>query len=276
MYLRSVAFIFVSLFGASFCRLHHVVKNSDAEDVPTCGRHDIKKCNEGSDYLKMKETIMNAPIVEGKGELLEPDPIEVETAVKALHDLVRYMKHTCKNCLEEKTKKEFCDRKNMIYQGLFDWHSDTSNDNAEPYCPTQSFVCGKEHFDRCNGDDLEQLKKALLESPREGGEVAFDRMHQLMRYFSYGCKSCVKHANAKHLCELRKPILEGIVDYDNSKYVDSTKKFCEDLYSPNLSAPYPKCADVHKDCASWASTGKCLKNPEYMKHQCLMSCGACE
>jgi hypothetical protein len=33
------------------------------------------------------------------------------------------------------------------------------------------------------------------------------------------------------------------------------------------------CADHHKDCPAWATSGECEKNPEWMRTSCAQSCG---
>merc|ERR1712226_358125 len=41
------------------------------------------------------------------------------------------------------------------------------------------------------------------------------------------------------------------------------------------SPPVPSCDDASTNCASWAASGECTKNPSYMNVNCKKSCGQC-
>merc|ERR1719189_2681555 len=73
-----------------------------------------------------------------------------------------------------------------------------------------------------------------------------------------------------------------------------TKEMCSDSTSPNTcgggqptptsaptptqaptQAPTPGCSDENQNCESWAASGQCEANPNYMLVNCRKSCGVC-
>lgn len=230
------AVICVSMFGGSSGRLSDDVV-TDFEEVPTCGTVPKKNCNEGAAYEAMRTQLISAPIVEG----FEISDRDVMMALMSLNNLVRYFKETCKNCVEQKVKDELCAFKDPIYQGIFDWVADTMKDSVEGYCPPEHFVCGKRHYDKCNSSLLNRMDDMLVGASKTGGEEAFNSIHELGRFFTYRCKSCIEPVNARKLCEDRKPVVAGIIGYDNDKYHDPTEIFCDQFAKATKSTKPDVC-----------------------------------
>lgn len=51
---------------------------------------------------------------------------------------------------------------------------------------------------------------------------------------------------------------------------------CEACSYQSLIREALACEDTNENCAQWASTGECEKNPRYMLQSCTVSCGSCE
>jgi hypothetical protein len=238
MYFQPVALLSLSLFGASSGRLHDIV--TDFEDVATCGAKKKQFCNEGPFFQKIKKKLIDAPVVEG----FYVDADETEAAQGAINDLIFYFQKKCKNCVEEEAKDELCALKDPIYQGIFDWVSDTMKDTVATYCPPEDFVCGKKHYDHCNGDLYSKMTAQLKSTPKNGGVAAPEALNELNGFFTHVCKSCVDHGNAKALCDSTKAITAGIINNDDREYEDPTTKFCGELFGTppkqDLPSPLPK------------------------------------
>lgn len=234
MNLRIATVICISLFGPSSAKLgtSQFDDVTGFEDIPTCGSKKKKYCNTGPFFGKMKKTLVEAPVVYG----FYVDQAETAEAQDAINQLIFYFQKKCKNCVEEAAKDELCALKDPIYQAIFDWVSDTMKDNVETYCPPEDFVCGKKHYEHCNGDLLEEQKKYLGMTPKNGGTAAPAALNALNAFFINTCKSCVDHHNGKELCELRKPIVTGIINANDREYEDPTAKFCAEISADANSA----------------------------------------
>merc|ERR1712013_162828 len=200
-------------------------ETEEFEDVPTCGRKKKEFCNSGPFYKNMYSILDKAPVVEGFYVSEE----ETADAQKAINSLIFYFQKKCKNCVEEKAKDTLCAKKDPIYQGIFDWVSDTMKDTVATYCPPEDFVCGAKHHEHCNGDLLADKKKYLGMTPKNGGTAAPEALNELNGFFTHVCKSCIDHDNGKALCALAKPIVAGIINNDDREYEDPTAKFCNEI-----------------------------------------------
>jgi hypothetical protein len=244
MYFKAVALLSLSLLGASSGKEYDVV--TDFEDVPTCGKKKKDYCNTGPFYEKMKNELIAAPVVEG----FYVEPEETEKAQGAINSLIFYFQKKCKNCVEEEAKDELCALKDPIYQGIFDWVSDTMKDSVATYCPPEDFVCGKKHYELCNGDLYSKMSANLKSTPKNGGTAAPEALNELNGFFTHVCKSCVDHGNAKALCDSTKVIVSGIINNDDREYEDPTAKFCGELAgtpaTPAKPAPKPAPAPAPK------------------------------
>jgi len=234
MYFKAVALLTLSFLEASSARLNDNV--ADFEDVPTCGRKKKEFCNTGPFFDKMKGILVAAPVVEG----FYVDEEETAAAQGAINALIFYFQKKCKNCVEEEAKDELCALKDPIYQGIFDWVSDTMKDTVATYCPPEDFVCGKKHHELCNGDLYDKMGVHLKNTPKNGGVAAPEALNALNGFFTATCKSCVDHSNAKALCDSRKPIVTGIINNDDREYEDPTAKFCGNLAGVEPTPPPPK------------------------------------
>jgi len=69
---------------------------------------------------------------------------------------------------------------------------------------------------------------------------------------------------------------DNVKIYNENCYVSADG---DEICSNNIHNPSSNCIDLHEDCTTWASSGKCTSRErdglEYMKINCKLSCGAC-
>ena len=75
--------------------------------------------------------------------------------------------------------------------------------------------------------------------------------------------------------EVAGPLLENC-GKDPSDVLMQCMQTCRACDYATLVEEAMQCADTNAECASWAASGECQKNPRYMLSHCTTSCGTCE
>jgi len=222
---------------------------SDLEDGVRCPAQKIADCSSGSKYLEILQTLENAPILSEDIEFGEDE------AQAALNELNFFLKNTCANCVKRVPKKELCEKRVPIFQGLYDHYNAHITDVSKKSCGAAKLICGKLHKVPCNGENFEAIKKRLESTSNKGGGDAMKTMTALNGFLQYKCDNCVKHENALALCETSKDIIEGIINYDDSDYTSPTEVFCKEIENPSA---------VPKSCADVKAHNSYVSDQEYM------------
>jgi len=235
MNLCAATLLCFSLFEPSSARLHNII--ADLEDR-TCGKSQKQKCSEGGEnYVKMKKTLQDVPVL-GDFPLSNKEyDLAVQKSKEALTNLATFFNGNnrltdCKNCVQEDEKKQLCDMKDPIYQGLLDNKDEHLVDVTKAYCPVGHMVCSGIHDKLCNGDWYTDMEKSLETTSKTGEPGAIQAINNLMNFFTTTCKNCVDVAKTINLCDTKKAIVTGIISYDNKDWADPTAKHCNEVREP--------------------------------------------